>query len=293
MKVRIYGFEWSITSGATVPQFIEYLRTRSGQETEGENHVLGIARIRHQDPLWAGVLLTIKDQRTYAELKRRARGFEVSPRELERNTNIVDFNFFVVNEHRGRGLYQYYHHSAALSFFRSFCKQRFRAYQSINEIKRGQFGLDVIMRRASIEDCINELRRIRAIEFEAVSFNSSQAAFRPLTDLAQRQRHRYVFFKRAADRQHAIKEYIIGLVRGNKLKSGRIEGYDADGIERVYDLFNDPDRFAEYEYDDFVRTVHLDTGNLDATVSQSYVVRRLVDLYNQEDINPLLTMEAG
>lgn len=291
MKVRVHGFEWEITHGSTVREFLDYLRETSGEEVE--NRVIALTPVNAVESLWAGVLLTIKNARRYAQLKRRRIGFEVTTQELAANTNIVEVNFFVINERTGRGLYQHYHHSAALTVFSAVFRRQFMTYKAIKEIERGRFKLHVLLREASLEDYIRQLASVKSIEFEAVSYRPDEHEFRALEDIAQRVRHRFVFFKKHQNIREAVKNRLIELVRAERFNMARIEGYDENGVEVLYQLANEPDTFAEYEYDDYINAIRLDTNDFDRTILESPCVQELIALYNQEGINELINVEGA
>lgn len=288
MKVKILGFEWRITSGATLPQFFAYLRSISGHEFD--DNVVAMTPLNQPEGMWAGVVLTIKDQRSYTELRRRRLAFTVTPKELEANTNIADVNFFMLSQTTGRGLYQYYHHSMALASFGYFARSRFREFQSVNNIDRGQLRHSMLIRPESFEEVIDRMRTIKVVQFEAVTYRPSARAFRSLDGMANRKSHRLVFFQHDDTPLQRIKSEVKSLLHTERFAKIRIEGHDEDGIERVHKLYNEPDVFSEYEYDEFVSTVNLDNTNFQQTIIDSAVVRRLAGLYAGQRLNALLTV---
>lgn len=290
VKVRVYGFSWDITSGATLMDFLGFLRDTSGQQIDDQ--IMAISPLRGRRELWGGVLLTIKDQRAFTQFTRRGRSFEVTPRQLEANTNPVDVNFFIINTDRGRGLYQYYYHSAALSKFGNFAGHRFMSYKELNGIKTGRLKQGVILRNTAFREYVAQLDRIREIEFEAATYVPEERLFRSLTEQANRARHRLVFFQRQPRDYQSIKRRFLELVEREEISFARIEGFDENGLETVYKLVNDPDTFAEYEYDDFVRTVTINADDFNRTINSAANIRELLRLYDDEEIvNRLMTVE--
>jgi hypothetical protein len=287
VKVKIYGFEWATGADTTLEEFLTYLKGESGKEYIDDNQVIAV---RKMGDFWAGVLLTIKDMKAYCQLKRSGHGFEVSVQNLEKGTSIVDVNFFIIHPITGRGLYQYYYHSAAMGLFANFCKHRYASFRSLNG-RRGALKHAMLVKGDSLENYIQELDRIKSFEFEAFTYQSNERDFRAVSDLADRVVHRAVFIKPSKGRQAV--NAIVNLLKQEKVSKANIKGVDGDGTEVFYKLLNDPAVFQEYDYDTFIRTVRLDTNDLEGTVKKSPNVAELIRLSKQPDINELLTTEVN
>lgn len=292
VKVRVYGFAWHLTSKTPLIDFINFLHESSDRTLDFQ--IMAVSPLRGRDGMFGGILLTIKDQRAYTLLTRTTGGFEVTPRQLETNTNPVDVNFFIINAQTGRGLYQYYHHSASLSNFGNFSGHRFLSYKSLYDIKRGRLKQTVLLRQSNFEEYVNKLERIKVIEFEANTYTPNRPLFRALTDKANRVRHRLVFFTRHQRDHKSLKEDLIGLLKKETFKFARVEGQDEDGLDAVYKLMNDPDALEETEYDDYVRTVTINAADFDKTINTSANIKKLLRLYDDEKVvNRLMTVEEA
>lgn len=290
MKVRVHGFSWQLTSGTNLIDFLKFLHETSGEQIKDQ--IMAVSPIQGRKGIWGGVLLTIKDQKSFTQFTRRAKSFRVTPTEMALDTNPVDVNYFILNEENGRGLYQYYHHSAALSAFAGFAAQRFTTYKSIQGIGQGRLKQRVIFRETAFKEHVQQLERIKRIEFEAETYVPNESTFRSLSEQADRVRHRLVFFVRGQSDQESIKNKFFQLLQEQAFSFARVEGEDSSGLEAVYKLLNDPDYFAEIDYDEFVKTVTIDADDFDKTINNAANIGELLRLYTDEKlINRLMTVE--
>lgn len=287
MKVKVYGFEWAVGTDSTLEEFLSYLKSESGKEYAEDNHVIAVTR---KDEFWAGVLLTIKDMKAYCQLRRSGRGLQVSVQNLEAGTNIVDVNFFIIDSNSGRGLYQYYHHSAAMGLFANFCKHRYGSFRSLNG-RKGTLKHVMLIKPESLQDYVKELDRIKSFEFEAITYTPNEQLFRTVSDLADRVVHRAVFVKPNMGRRAVTA--VVNLLQQDVVAKAKIKGVSSDGTEVFYKLLDDPAVFQEYDYDAFIRTVNIDTSDLEETIKKSPNVSELIRLAKQSDVYELLTTEVN
>lgn len=308
MKIRIFGFEWEIEKGISYEEFCLYLEQWSGVITK--DRIIALSKM---DGLWAGVLLTIKDEKAFCKM-RRARGgrFTISPEELEEGTNMVAFNFFILNSATGRGLYQHYNHSASTNTFCGFCSERFRGLKKarIEEAAR-KAGLDpesrsirvrqiknrfsdklrysVLIRQEAFDELVRDLSSIKSFDFEFATLGEKEKDFLPLGEHAKRVSHRMVFSNNPSP--HQIKNGIIGLNRIG-LKRGKVKGIDPNGNEAVYKVMNNHQSFAEFDYDEVIRTVEIDSDNLVDSIQKSYIIGALIDLAKRPRVKALISTPA-
>jgi hypothetical protein len=303
MNVRVYGFELIPGKGITMPQFFEFLKTRNGREID--NRV--VCTFKNGD-YWQGLLITIKDVKNFCQLKKSGKGFKVTPQELEAGTSMVDFNFFIVYEPTSRGLYQWYHHSTGLSTFCAFLKQQYNVLK--NDLVNGEIavsqadrnavakvqkkyanslGYSAMYRKESLEKKINELDRVTAVQMEAFSLEpiSANDPLIPVLRVAKRRVERFTFQR---DIKEQVKSAVIELVQ-HEPKGFRLEGVDPDGIEQTYKLLNDHDILAEYDYDEVVQTVEIDSNDLVGSIEKSQLSALLTKLANGK-AKALLQMRA-
>ena len=290
MKIRIYGFEWFLGKNITFDQFIEFLiNNTSGKLIH--NRIFGLTE---RDAYFVGLFLTIKDIKAFCQLKKEEDRFIITPKLLEDQTKITDFNYFLITKKTGRGLYQYYHQSAAPNTFCAFCKKEYdklkkelidaevnklespTEYQKRKIRKRYQGSLRyaTLLKPDSFENYIRTLKKVSSFEFEYSTLSPVMSAFRPLTPYTKRASHK-VFFHNQSSTMQAIKDGIINIVRQG-LRRGRVKGVDPEGNEVTYKLINDYNTIAEYEYDDVVPTIRIDSQKIEKSIKESYLINEMI-----------------
>lgn len=288
MNVKVYGFEWIVGSDTTLTDFLNYLKSENG--VEKENEVIGVIDL---GAYWAGVLITIKNRRAYFQYTKSGKDFKVSVRKLEAGTSIVDLNFFILNASTGKGLYQHYHHSPYLSTFAHTFAQRYLSFKTIYGLK-GRLKQNILFKPDSIEKYAERMAVIKKVEVEFVSATYSEREFTPVAVHATRVVHKAVFDQRWEQNPRAIKKAVVDFFKSQKDKLSRatVRGIDGNGIEVNYKLLNDPDVYLEYNYDEFIKDVTLDAGDLEATIKRSDSIARLLELSKQDGVKQLLTAKT-
>ncbi len=309
MKIRILGFEWHMAKGITISDYCNYLESISGKEFAKR-----VIAVTEKDGLWVGILLTIKDMKAYCEMKDEKGGFVISPKELDRSTHIADFNFFIIHPETGRGLYQHYHNSPVINTFCTFCKQRYddlkseiikdesRRLGNVDEAQKqqiikkyeGSLRYSLPMTEKDFLQCVNGLKKINNIIFENSCFTETEKIFSPLGPYAKRMTHKVVFPKSKKiasaqllnDIKHAITEMIPNL------KGARLKGVDPEGNEAIYKLINDYNPFAEFEYEEIIRTVNLDSTNLLGSIRDAYFIDRMIEISKRPNVSAILSVNA-
>lgn len=284
MNVRTYGFEWIVGAGTTLTNFLNYLKSENG--VEKDNEILAV--VEHSD-YWAGVLITIKNRRAYFQYKKRGEGFRVSVQKLEEGTSIVDLNFFIINSDTGKGLYQHYFHSAYLSTFGNICAHRYLSFKTINGLK-GRLHQNILVKPDTIEKYAQQLAQIKKVEVEFVSATYSEREFRPVAATATRVVHTAIFDHRWEHNPREIKRAVVDFFnkQKEKLSKAKVIGKDGNGLETTYRLVNDPDVFLEYDYEDFIKDLTLDTDNLEAALKRSDSIARLLEVAERDGVKQLL-----
>lgn len=306
MNVKVYGFEWRFPPVVTCADFASWLATISGKTYD--NQMLAVTQ---KCGYWVGLLLTDKPGKSYCQKLRDGPTFKVTPQALRDGESIVDFNFFLLCEHTGRGLYQYYHNSARMTQFNRFCSGRFEELKGSKLREQlaalgdddgaqrsrvqDQFepGLQFaqLYKPESIDKLVAKMKRVRFLECECVTLRSVEEDFRPVSGVAKRVSHRFVFHRKGP--MENIKAIIAELVtRSGMLKAAKISGIDDLDQSVAYDLFQTPDCFSEADYDDWIGKVNIDSTRLIDCVQESAIVAALIELAKQTKIQTLLTVPA-
>lgn len=279
MKVRIHGFELVLGTEITLDQFLKDVKNRSGERVD--NHILALTQ---KGGYWVGVLLTIKDVSKFMLIRQ----LKVTVQELESGTSIVDVNFFLIHPETGRGLYQYYHHSASVNVFCGLCKKRFISLKRSLEITSRKETLNYVIleKPETLIESTEKLKGIKSIELEQVSYTFREENFSPISRFATRIVERAVFT--LPSNQEKVKPVVLNILRKVGLKKAFIKGIDPDGQEVFLKLVNDHAVFQEYDFDDFFGTINLDGNNFDLTIKGSKNIDQLITIAKRPDVKILL-----
>lgn len=316
MQIRTFGFEWHLGKGINLHEFLTYLQTLSGQiipdkvpsDEKQEESIKDIAHrvitVTQKAGYWVGVFLTIKNIKAFCQIINKGDSFKITPLSLEDNSNIVDFNFFLIHPLHGRGLYQYYHQSASANTFSYFCKRQYnelkkaliqkeiqqnnednlsdRAKKKINkEINKkydGSLRYSTIICNESLSQFVMGMKDIQSLTFEFVTFDVREQLFSPIKGVSSRIKHEVMFIRNNIT---GVKDAIVQLISNFPLKYGKVKGVDPLGHDVTYKLNNNYSSFAYNDYDQLVKTVELDSTNLLDSVSNSYIINELIAIANR------------
>lgn len=132
MLVRLVGFQIKVegTGELTLASFASSLAAVNpgAPDENSSKRLLFLNDLRHPE-YCAGLVVTVKDHRTYCELVNSGESLLVKVNELDHGSNLMEFNFFVFNKKTGAGLYQHYHQSCSVNSFGDLAKKRFIDYK--------------------------------------------------------------------------------------------------------------------------------------------------------------------
>lgn len=284
VKVKIHGFELALGTEITIEAFLKYLLTRSGEQIDDQ-----VLAITEKGGFYVGVLLTIKDVTKFVLLKQ----LRVTVQELEAGTNIVDLNFFLIHPTTGRGLYQYYFHSASVNTFCALCKKLYLDLKrSLGITKRAEtLRYAVLDKPETIVESAQKLKAVKSIEFEQVSYTFYEKTFNPVARFADRIVERAVFT--LPSKKVAAKAAVVRFLKKANLRKATLVGIDPDNQEVVYKLLHDHVVFAEYDYDDFMGEVNLDAAHFDKAIKTSSNIDRLITVAKSPKVKQLLETPAN
>ncbi len=222
----------------------------------------------------AGLFVTIKDQRKFCELKNNDGKLKVKVNTLDANSNLMDFNFFIINIENGLCLYQHYHNSCSPNQFGYFLHQKFREFQEklcqsekdsksnltnkqeklINKNYKKGLTWELMVRPEKIGDLLNELDTIRAFEIDFFHLKADDSEFKPLSNFVNKERRTFGFMKKTL--ASVLTPTITDIISKLNITNGRVFGKDIDGIERIIKISENPDNFGEYEYDNIAEKLN-------------------------------------
>lgn len=307
MKVRIFGFQWQMGSGIIVEDFCNHLQTISGQENNGK-----MVALDTKEDFWVGVLLSIKDMKAYCQMKREGGSFTITPQKLDDNSRMADFNYFIIHPQTGRGLYQHYHQSPMANTFGNFCKRQYNAYRmeriaadleeagiedtdsndyrKVRAKYRGCFSYQTLLKEEDFLKCVSAMKSVKNFDFELATITDHEKMFTPASAYAKRCSHRFFFAEDAT--MTNIKNGIAATMAKYGLKRATVHGEDEFGQNTVYKLLNDYATYEEFEYDDIIGSVTLDSDNLKQSVCNSVLVDELLKVAARPNVRALLSAKA-
>ena len=128
MQVRLVGFQLKVEGKGklTLATFSDSLAAIDPDTPkEKDSRRLLFLNTHHNPTYYVGLVVTVKDHRTYCELLKSGGLMSVKVNALDHDSNLMEFNFFVYNKTTGAGLYQYYHQSCSANSFGDLTKKKF------------------------------------------------------------------------------------------------------------------------------------------------------------------------
>jgi hypothetical protein len=281
MKVRLVGAEWKDTGTVSFEELFHRLASIGNNQINFSDRAR-LIYIAERDGYHVGVFLTCKDQRRVCEIQQQRGEYKISVRALARGKSLVDFNFFAIHNVTGRGLYQHYHHSSSLNQFGLFLRKQFDdikrgkrevelaqaggdeaprgTKKAINARYKGTLQWAMMVRTEQLQELLEQLKRIRSFEFEFLTLTEKESLFTPLSSVVKTETHR-LSFKPKVD-PGTIVGSIVSFVRARHIRRGRVDGVDEDGVDRVFRILDNPDCFAEFEFEELAEEAKLDLGDI-------------------------------
>ena len=295
MQVRLLGFRFATdVTSLSLQTFADYIHSKRGDSHElGAHNRLLFLNSTHNDKYYVGLLVTIKDQKTYCELVSNGGKLTIKVNELDAESNLMDFNFFVINKANGLGLYQYYHQSCSLNSFGYYNSRRFSEHRKaeidakiaeLDESKvtaakekairgkfKGQLKWEILVRKEKLKALIEELDQVKSFEYSFLSLTTEEPEFKPLSNYVRKESTRIAFTSGSpVDR---IAGVVSRFVSHRDIDSGKVTGVDAGGITRVLRITDNPDNFGEYSYDEIAPKIN--SMDIDS-FEESWVVQELL-----------------
>ena len=269
MKIRLLGATFKAGSAVTLDDLDASLESSSGEQTTfgGCERMYLSKRLEEYN---VGLLISIKNQRRFCTLLEKPDGFEVDVHELEDNTRMMDFNYFVQSRATGRALYQYYHNSCALSRFAAFLGEKYsmlknkrmeaelqsaggesaslRVQRTIRSALKGQLEWEQMLSAKQAGELIDQLEEVSCLKLKFATFGDSESDFRPLNAYVQRGSVD-VLFRREHRSSPTLRGKVRALIQRVNPANGVIEGKDAEGVKRFVRLVDNIESFGEFDFE--------------------------------------------
>lgn len=293
MDINILAFELELGKGITMSEIFDYIVESSGSPTD--SRYLYVAK---EDGWWRGLLLTARNIKAFSRMQRAGGHITLTPENLG-ESELAHFNYFILNENRMRGLYQYYHGAASLYGFGYQLKSKYNTLKNTKiaaacravgastdappaRIRRqysGYLSCDIVLRRSSFEALIRELRQIRHLTVQFKQYVPGTRAFRPLASRASSIRHKLTFRDQYGG---ALRDDIISLAQSPDLKDLRGLGTGEDGLDRRFRLINEPETLGRFDFNDVVLNTEFDSNNVADSMANAPMIARLHEIASED-----------
>lgn len=297
MLVRFLGFSVEAPKSITLDEVMTTLaKQATNYQSFDETGRFLFVDTQSDSEYYLGLIVTVKSQRTFCELREAGGSFKVQVNRLDRNSNIMEFNFFIINKKSGVGLYQHYHQSCSIGQGMNLIKKRFndlktqkcdakrdeliangksadKAEKEAKKQFKGYFKWQILVRKDKLASVLNELERIKALEVDLSYLEPDSKEFGQLSGFVRKQRRKFSFGKKISP--SSLIGPIVSAVNKSKTDSGRVFGVDEDGLDRIIKIQNNPDNFGEYDYDEVAAHIN----NLDVSgFKSSWIIKSLRDV---------------
>ena len=301
MLVKLYGFALkSENIQISLNDLFASLASTSGNEDKSLALPRRIYFDYTSDPDFAvGLVVTIKDQKTYCELVSNNNGkFVVSVTNLKGKNKLMEFNFFLINKSNGHGIYQHYFHSCSPGTFAVYLKKRFRFLSdksrdnAIQSLKAGGLhtaakekqvrsdharglSFSLLVHKKSLESVLKEFKKIKGFEYEVAALQPEYIAGAPISDYINRLRQKVTFKPTVG--VGVLAKAIQSTVEKLSPRSGHVsvvDEIDGEEIPASVRIANIPENFGEEDYD----VIATKMNNLDVDKFSSHkIVKELKD----------------
>jgi len=245
-------------------------------------------------------------------MKRKGKSFKIAPQKLDDDSRMADFNYFIIHPKTGRGLYQHYHQSPVANTFCNFCRRQYNAYRderiatekeavggddiASSDYKKirakytGYFSFQTLLREDDFLKCVSAMKSVKAFAFELATITDEEKLFTPASEYAKRCSHK-VFFGEDTLVSN-VKKGISGTAEKFGLKRATVHGQDEHGQDTVYKLIHDYATYEDFEYDDIIGSVELDSDNLKHSVCNAMLVEELLKVAARPEMIALLSAKV-
>ncbi len=282
MRVKITGFHLKPGSPSLqLPDFSAELARRSNTSDKfGGKELIFFAGER--SGYLVGLVVTIRDQKTFTEMRRKAGKVILQARSLEEGTSFIDFNYFLINRKTGYGLYQTYWHAWSFGRLGAYLAEQYRSLvrgAEREEIERlggedqlrrrdkaelrkrfkGSLDFAELVREDKLPELLEEFESIRTLDYTAATPEIPEKQFKGLNPLIENRRT-IVRFKQDVRKDSALRRALASTLDEADVEKGRIHGKDFEGYDRIVDLISNPDVFAQIDYDAVSAEIQLEIG---------------------------------
>lgn len=285
--VKSYGFVVSPGNDKiSLGDLISNLEAFSGQPDSSQGQLRRIFLDSKAHPGFVvGLVVTVKDQKAFCELVQSQANFVVTVKNLTGANKLMEFNFFVINQLNGHGLYQHYFQSCSPGTFGNYLKSRYRRLseeskeaeievlkkspgytakkeKAIKAAHAAGLNFSLLVHDETLEEVLSEFSKIKAFEYEFAAVEPDLVKGAPIANYAKRLHQRVSFDPKAA--VGVLAKAIHGTVKALKPKRGRVavvHEVDGEEIPMSVKILDIPQNFGEQDYDVVANKLNnMDTG---------------------------------
>ena len=129
------------------------------------------------------------------------------------------------------------------------------------------------MKKGSFAEKILQMKDIYGANIEFLEFDILEREFSPLKKELKSVKYALNFNKEKSIR--AVLDTLVSIFKKNTLKRATVKGKNELGDDVTYKLFNDFDRFNEFDYDDMVPSLKLDPQNIQQSIRNNKIIGEL------------------
>ncbi len=300
MKIKFQGFKWETNcQKLSISDFMDNL-----VDTDLELDKKKFYIIKNND-YYIGLLLSIKDAKKFTTLEETKKKIMLLVHTVGENESIVDFNFFIFNVKTKKGMYQYYHNSTSLitfcNLFRMLYREKVDATvekkkkefeqlgysknKTNTELKpfRGVLTVTLLEYKDNFKKRINALHEINKIEFDLIDSVNSNSPFSPLEDSSKNTKRIYSIPYDAKASQ--IKKIFFQILESVSPDKAKVSGVTKNGFDVEYKLYGDVATFEEYDYDDMVTEMSLDSADIEQSIKNNKIIQELEHAFVKNNLH--------
>lgn len=247
-----------------------------------DNRILVIDEIKPN--FWGGCLLSIRSDRVLLKFKFEDGVYQIKPEELEKGTNKIDVNFFLINTNTNRGLFQTYHRSASFNIFFSIIKRHFLTMRSIQKFK-GNLTANELLRNESIDEWLEKVDRIKKIQLDFSVSGISDSTLKIMSAEASTSRLTLTYRKTLLSKLGELKRATKNLLQKEQdsFEKFIIKG-QVDGQDEFFDVFENIDVFYYQDFDEYAKSLQIESSDLVKSILSSNNLKELIRIYETPHI---------
>jgi hypothetical protein len=267
MKVEFVGFSITAEGPITLETLMLAIEKKSGvlQKGGAGGRQYGMST-KVDDDYYAGVVLTIKDQKRFLEWREG----KVVVHEISEFGKMMEFNYYAINRKTGAGLYQRYHNSSSLSGLCERLKKYHRRlhqhyleteFQKIPDItlkqkaairkkNKGDFSWrPLFSSKQEVQKMLQKLDRISHVKIDAEYKQTKESLFKPAAGTIKSIRQSFSMNRNVVPAM--VLDAVYNAANEHGVEAVSVDGYK-NGIYALIKLADHVEVYRHFDFDDVV-----------------------------------------